>query len=172
MATSPTRREAIGRLLTWAFGGAAAALGLGPALRSILGAAGLDGVREPSGDLPLGRLDDLGSEPRELWLAGEVEDGWMRRREELGSVWAVRDGAGVKVFSSTCPHLGCAVDWDAAGERFVCPCHDSVFAPDGRVVSGPSPRPLDELPARVGAGGQVTCRWQRFAPATPAKRVL
>ncbi|HUB06959.1 MAG TPA: Rieske (2Fe-2S) protein [Myxococcales bacterium] len=170
MADGSTRRDAIGRLLTWLLGGAAALLGLGPPIASVLGAAGVAGVREPTGALPLGRLDELGEEPREIGLTGEVRDGWMKRTEALGSVWASREGAGVRVFSSTCPHLGCAVDWDPSARHFVCPCHDSVFALDGRVLSGPSPRPLDELPAQIDAAGRVTCRWLRFAPGVPAKR--
>lgn len=39
--------------------------------------------------------------------------------------------------SSTCPHLGCQVNWEAANRRFFCPCHNGVFDPQGRAVSGP-----------------------------------
>ncbi|MHB8419737.1 MAG: QcrA and Rieske domain-containing protein [Myxococcales bacterium] len=172
MQAGSTRRDAIGRLLTWLFGGAAAALGLGPVSRSILGAASIDSVKGPEGFLALGRLDELSEEPRELPLSAEVRDGWLRQREELGSVWAIREGGAVRVFSSVCPHLGCAVDYDAQTRRFVCPCHDSTFAVDGRVLAGPSPRSLDELPTRVDAEGRVSCRWLRFAPAVATKRVI
>ena len=39
--------------------------------------------------------------------------------------------------SSTCPHLGCQVHWEAHNERFFCPCHNGVFTPEGVAVAGP-----------------------------------
>ncbi len=39
--------------------------------------------------------------------------------------------------SSVCPHLGCQVSWEGQNNRFFCPCHNGVFAPDGTGVSGP-----------------------------------
>ena len=40
-------------------------------------------------------------------------------------------------FSNNCPHLGCKVHWESAAERFVCPCHQGIFDPDGVAISGP-----------------------------------
>ncbi len=48
-----------------------------------------------------------------------------------------RDTAGLNAFSSTCPHLGCHVYWEAEKQRFFCPCHNGVFNADGVAVSGP-----------------------------------
>lgn len=39
--------------------------------------------------------------------------------------------------SSTCPHLGCQVRYEAANRRFVCPCHNGTFDATGRSISGP-----------------------------------
>jgi Rieske Fe-S protein len=39
--------------------------------------------------------------------------------------------------SSTCPHLGCQVHWESANRRFFCPCHNGVFDPSGKAISGP-----------------------------------
>jgi nitrite reductase/ring-hydroxylating ferredoxin subunit len=39
--------------------------------------------------------------------------------------------------SSTCPHLGCQVQWQHGENRFFCPCHNGVFRSDGVAVSGP-----------------------------------
>ena len=39
--------------------------------------------------------------------------------------------------STTCPHLGCRVHWEAHRSRFFCPCHNGVFDPGGRALSGP-----------------------------------
>jgi len=39
--------------------------------------------------------------------------------------------------SSTCPHLGCKVHWEAHNNRFFCPCHNGVFDPEGVGTEGP-----------------------------------
>lgn len=39
--------------------------------------------------------------------------------------------------SSTCPHLGCQVHWEAQNDRFFCPCHNGIFSPDGTGIGGP-----------------------------------
>lgn len=39
--------------------------------------------------------------------------------------------------SSTCPHLGCQVHWQAQNDRFFCPCHNGTFDPSGRATGGP-----------------------------------
>jgi nitrite reductase/ring-hydroxylating ferredoxin subunit len=39
--------------------------------------------------------------------------------------------------SSTCPHLGCQVHWEAHNDRFFCPCHNGTFDPAGRGIGGP-----------------------------------
>ena len=40
-----------------------------------------------------------------------------------------------------CTHLGCAVPWEPAAGRFICPCHASAFEIDGKVINPPAPRP-------------------------------
>ena len=48
------------------------------------------------------------------------------------------DGA-VHAFSARCPHLGCAVRWNAIEKSWDCPCHGSRFAAhDGHVLNGPA----------------------------------
>ena len=51
------------------------------------------------------------------------------------------DGA-IKVFVATCTHLNCTVAYQADKNRIYCACHDGVYGTDGRVLSGPPPRPL------------------------------
>jgi nitrite reductase/ring-hydroxylating ferredoxin subunit len=48
--------------------------------------------------------------------------------------------------SSTCPHLGCQVHWEAHKSRFFCPCHNGVFTPEGVAVSGPPAEAGQSLP--------------------------
>jgi menaquinol-cytochrome c reductase iron-sulfur subunit len=60
-------------------------------------------------------------------------------------------------FSVNCTHLGCPVRWLRGAELFMCPCHGGVYYQDGKVASGPPPRPLPRYPVRV-RGGQVQIR--------------
>ncbi len=51
-----------------------------------------------------------------------------------------------------CTHLGCAYHWDDPSHTFICPCHTSVFSIDGKVLSGPAPRPLDRYMTKIDDG--------------------
>ena len=48
--------------------------------------------------------------------------------------------------SSTCPHLGCQVRWEAQNNRFFCPCHNGVFDPTGKATAGPPGEAGQSLP--------------------------
>lgn len=49
-------------------------------------------------------------------------------------------------FGQKCTHLGCPVVFRQAARRLHCPCHEGYFsAEDGRVLSGPPPRPLPRI---------------------------
>lgn len=50
---------------------------------------------------------------------------------------ARQEGNRVVALSSTCPHLGCMVNWEPHNNRFFCPCHNGVFDPSGRATAGP-----------------------------------
>ncbi|MDE3148683.1 MAG: ubiquinol-cytochrome c reductase iron-sulfur subunit, partial [Acidobacteriota bacterium] len=73
--------------------------------------------------------------------------------------------------SSICPHLGCSVSWQAAQNDFVCPCHGSVFDPDGKIVSGPSPRGMDRLPIRT-KDGKLQVHFEYFRSNVPNQEKL
>jgi menaquinol-cytochrome c reductase iron-sulfur subunit len=76
-------------------------------------------------------------------------DGWYRERARQ-TVFLVWDGAKqVRALSATCTHLGCQVHWDTKASHFRCPCHGGVYDATGKVVSGPPPRPLASVDARV-----------------------
>jgi len=55
-------------------------------------------------------------------------------------------------FSSSCPHLACAVAWDPPTRRFKCACHGGAFDINGAVVAGPPPAPLERLPWKIENG--------------------
>lgn len=41
--------------------------------------------------------------------------------------------------NAVCTHLGCVVPWNAAENKFACPCHGSQYNNQGKVVRGPAP---------------------------------
>ena len=79
-------------------------------------------------------------------------DGWKVISEKM-TAWVVKTrSGGVMAFGPQCSHLGCAHHWEEGRSVFVCPCHDSLFAMDGRVLGGPAPRPLDRYDVKVEGG--------------------
>jgi cytochrome b6-f complex iron-sulfur subunit len=58
----------------------------------------------------------------------------------------------VRAISTVCTHLGCRAAWDEGRQQFVCPCHTGIFDADGKVVSGPQPRALDEFAVEIKSG--------------------
>ena len=86
--------------------------------------------------------------------------------DELDDDTRTRSADGVVAYSGVCTHTGCDVTlWQAETRRFRCPCHDSEFDPRdrGRVVGGPAPRRLPQLPVKlvddvIVAGGSFMSR--------------
>jgi menaquinol-cytochrome c reductase iron-sulfur subunit len=138
--------------LTWVSGACAAAIG------AVLSASGLAYFVSPAfrkddeGWVDVGRLADLkAGAPLKLDYVERRKDAWATT-EKRASVWLVKDGDKVTAFDPRCTHLGCPFRWDDAKKQFLCPCHAGVFAVDGKVVSGPPPRPLDRYSVKVEAG--------------------
>ena len=79
-------------------------------------------------------------------------DGW-KVTSEKATAWLVKDSAEkVIAFAPQCTHLGCAYHWDESNHNFLCPCHTSTFDREGKVLSGPAPRPLDRYQSKVENG--------------------
>src|ERR1700683_2364980 len=90
--------------------------------------------------------------PVEMVFRQNRVDGW-KILSEKSTAWVVKNSASqVVAFGPQCTHLGCAYHWDDTRSQFLCPCHNSIFAIDGAVVSGPAPRPLDRYDAKVTGG--------------------
>ena len=70
---------------------------------------------------------------------------------------------GYVAYSAICTHLGCTVNYSheamdgIASPHAMCPCHGGVFDPQtgGRVVTGPAPRSLPQLPIAIDEQGAV-----------------
>jgi len=57
----------------------------------------------------------------------------------------LRSAAGeFRAFSATCTHLDCTVQYKKEMGLIWCACHNGKYDVNGRNVSGPPPRPLDE----------------------------
>jgi Rieske Fe-S protein len=83
----------------------------------------------------------------------------MEFRDAAGkTIWTNQKEIPYVAFSGKCPHLGCGYKWrqhKTLGRVFLCPCHLSIFDASGKVLDGPAPRPLDALPMRMSADGEV-----------------
>ncbi len=78
-----------------------------------------------------------------------VGDALLFRTPAGASINIARQGPGEGDFvalSSTCPHLGCQVYWEADKDRFFCPCHNGTFDPTGKATGGPPGEAGQELP--------------------------
>ena len=121
----------------------------------------------------VGKLDEFASAsaPVKKLITVEQLDGWRKIISEKAIyVLPIKDNQ-LKVLSPICPHLGCSIPWDEAKQEFICPCHSAVFTMDGARVSGPAPRSMDDLEARV-EDGIVKVRYQYFRQLVQTKEVL
>ncbi|MFH0730060.1 MAG: ubiquinol-cytochrome c reductase iron-sulfur subunit [Pseudomonadota bacterium] len=50
---------------------------------------------------------------------------------------------GFLALSRQCTHLGCTIRWHEDKQKFICPCHGSIFDIHGERLSAPAARPLD-----------------------------
>ncbi len=83
----------------------------------------------------------------------EIEVGDAKPMEVAGQkIFVVHLKEGYRVLSAICTHLGCIVQWQKENQQFFCPCHKGRYRPDGTVISGPPPRPLDHFRVEVKTG--------------------
>jgi cytochrome b6-f complex iron-sulfur subunit len=62
----------------------------------------------------------------------------------------------LRAMSAKCTHEGCTVQFVPADGIVWCACHNGKFAMDGRVISGPPPRPLAAFTVEGDLKGAVT----------------
>jgi len=111
----------------------------------------------------IGKVDDFksASTPVARTIDTRINEGW-RTSVLQNNVYVVPNGNGsLKVLSSVCPHLGCAVRWVDTENKFICPCHGGTFTPSGVRISGPPLRGMDELESKV-EDGTLKVRFQYF----------
>jgi len=121
----------------------------------------------------VGKMDEFASlsAPMKKLITVEQRDGWRKIVSEKAIyILPMKDGV-LRVLSPICPHLGCSIPWIEAKQQFICPCHTAVFARDGARISGPAPRPMDDLESKVD-NGMLKVRYQYFRQLISKKEVL
>ncbi len=134
----------------------------------------LDHEVTSSGDayVAVGRRDQFGEIPKKVDIYSDRVDAWNRVSEvKIGSAWVVEQEGKLVAFSTRCPHLGCAIDWDLEESRFACPCHDSSFSARGHREHGPSPRDMDTLQLEQ-EDELVQIRYQRYKQGSQSKEPI
>ena len=111
----------------------------------------------------VGKIDEFASlaEPAVRTINVERTDGWRSSTTQNGIYVVPGENGKLKVLSSVCPHLGCAVRWIDKKDRFICPCHGGTFTKTGVHVAGPPLRAMDELESKV-ENGVLKVRFQYF----------
>lgn len=90
-------------------------------------------------------------------IVGTVANLDKTGRLQAKEVAVLRDPSNPKkllAVNPKCTHNGCIVNWVAGEKKYECPCHDSDFAADGKVLKGPATEPLATYPAKI-VGAQV-----------------
>ena len=108
--------------------------------------------------------------PIAVSIRSDKTDAWnVYPDQSIGSVWLRKDPQGkVLAFNTTCPHLGCYVDFRSGKRDFFCPCHTSTFDLNGKRQNAIPPRDMDSLAVDI-RDDVIWIRFQNFRGATPEK---
>jgi menaquinol-cytochrome c reductase iron-sulfur subunit len=121
----------------------------------------------------VGKIDEFRplKEPVARVIDAKRIEGWRSSVVQNG-VYVVPTGSGgLKVLSSVCPHLGCAVRWINKQDKFICPCHGGTFTNTGVHISGPPLRAMDELESKI-ENGMLRVRFQHFRQLVAKKELV
>lgn len=185
-AKSPERRSFVVRLAAIVTGGIVAlfpfAAGWGVITNPLRRSRGTSGEDDTDSTqfVRICPLDALPADgiPREFAVVADASDAWTHAvAQRIGAVFLTRsskDPYDVTAFTATCPHLGCAVEFDASKKEYECPCHKSGFAIDGKKLFGPSRRGLDQLPVKLqdqAGSKEILVKFERFKGGIAEKKV-
>ena len=111
--------------------------------------------------------------PRKFAVLASRVDAWNKSPETaVGAVYLLREKGGKpRALNVVCPHAGCFVDYMEAKGSYLCPCHNSTFALDGKIndPKSPSPRGLDELEVEIRQDSEVWVKFQNFRAGVSEK---
>ena len=63
-----------------------------------------------------------------------------------------------RAFSAICTHLNCTVQFQDTTRQIWCACHNGYYDLNGKVVSGPPPRPLEDYAVHIRGEDVVITR--------------
>jgi len=63
-----------------------------------------------------------------------------------------------RAYSAICTHLNCTVQFQESTRQIWCACHNGFYDLNGKVVSGPPPRPLEEYAVHIRGEDVVITR--------------
>ena len=78
---------------------------------------------------------------------------------------------GIVAYSKICTHVGCpAALYEHTTHHILCPCHQSTFDAQrgAKVIFGPAPRPLPQLPITVNSDGYLVAQSDFHVPVGPS----
>lgn len=115
-------------------------------LAGTLGVISIVGVVPVIGGCEISRVNNAGGGDLAVDTSSLVQDNDALVTKDNGPdgapILVVRVAADTfRALSMRCTHLGCTVG-APSGDRLVCPCHGSVYALDGSVISSPATQAL------------------------------
>src|SRR5262249_39514405 len=114
----------------------------------------------PSDFRNVARLSELEVDvPHQVVIRDVRQDAWtLHPNDEIGRVWLIkRQDGSVDAFTSSCPHLGCSINFEGRLLR----CRGGTFNLKGDAVGGPVPRGMDRLDYQIEAD-VVQVKYQSF----------
>jgi menaquinol-cytochrome c reductase iron-sulfur subunit len=164
-ANGEPRRDFLKKASAVVIGGAITAVPIIAGVRMMM-----DPLRQKAGGgqwIKVTTLDSLPKDgaPQKFAILASRTDAWNRfPNAPVGAVYLRRTGENtVEALNVVCPHAGCFVDFRTEKKGYFCPCHNSLFAMDGKIADpkSPSPRGLDTLKTEV-KGNEVSVEFQNF----------
>lgn len=88
-----------------------------------------------------GKLEYVPKDPEDLQNG---EGAVVTYNGKRAGAYKDKDGK-LYIVDTTCKHLGCECEWNAAEKTWDCPCHGSRYSYSGEVMEGPTKKGLDLL---------------------------
>jgi ubiquinol-cytochrome c reductase iron-sulfur subunit len=116
--------------------------------------------------IPEGTEDDLDAVAKAATIIIKFRPGELKHPTVMN--WTVEN---IVAYSKICTHVGCpAALYEQHTHHILCPCHQSTFdaARGAKVIFGPAPRPLPQLPITVNSEGYLVARSDFTVPVGPS----
>ena len=89
--------------------------------------------------------------------------------KDQSALYIARDAGGYMAIEQTCTHAGCPVSLAPTKDSYVCGCHQSKFALDGKVTGGPATLPLKFFALCRNSTGQLVVDTAIKLPSSAAR---